>query len=155
MPLNSSGLPCAHQLDYPCLEFEVCFNMTGRGIHTGICMLLRTRMLQKNYCLCKWWNFLTNLLIFTILLCSIHTIRNVKDIFFVFLIKDINFDLRGDNSMTNSRILINGNESSFRVEDYLLNGTGTTCKNFTGQVEVLFLLFYILSIFFFCVACIS
>lgn len=92
VPLNSSGLPCAHQLDYPCLEFEVCFNMTGRGIHTGIY---------------------------------------------------INFDLRGDNSMTNSRILINGNESSFRVEDYLLNGTGTTCKNFTGQVEDVGPIFFI------------
>lgn len=78
-----------------------------------------------------------------------------KNIFFVLLIKDINFDLRGDNSMTSPRILINGNETSFRVEDYLLPETGTTCENFTGQVEVLFLLFYILSILFFCVVCIS
>lgn len=36
VPLNSSGLACAHNLDYPCLEFEVCFNMTGRGISTEI-----------------------------------------------------------------------------------------------------------------------
>lgn len=58
VPLNSSGLPCAHQLDYPCLEFEVCFNMTGRGIHTGICMLLRTRMLKKKLLLVQMIKFL-------------------------------------------------------------------------------------------------
>lgn len=34
--------------------------------------------------------------------------------------------------MINFRILINGNESSFRVEDYLLNGIGIICKNFMG-----------------------
>lgn len=49
VPLNSSGLACAHNLDYPCLEFEVCFNMTGRGISTEICMFPKTRMLQKIY----------------------------------------------------------------------------------------------------------
>lgn len=58
VPLNSSGLPCARQPDYPCLGFEVCFNMTGRGIHTGICMLLRTRMLQKKLLLVQMIKFL-------------------------------------------------------------------------------------------------
>lgn len=84
VPLNSSGLACAHKLDYPCLEFEVCFNMTGRGIRTGIY---------------------------------------------------INFDLRGDISMTSPRILLNGNASSIKFQDYPLFGTGTTCSNISGQVE--------------------
>lgn len=84
VPLNSSGLPCAHKLDYPCLEFEVCFNMTGRGIRTGIY---------------------------------------------------IDFDLGGDISMTSPRIMLNGRNSTIRMENFLLNGTGTTCTNITGQVE--------------------
>lgn len=55
-------------------------------------------------------------------------------------IKDVNFDLRGDISMASPRIVLNGNKSSINVQDYPLFGTGTTCINITGQVEVRFLI---------------
>lgn len=55
-----------------------------------------------------------------------------KNIFFVLFIKDINFDFCGDNLMISFRILINGNEISFRVEDYLLLEIGIICENFMG-----------------------
>ncbi|XP_056006956.1 integrin alpha-8-like [Ostrea edulis] len=32
IPLNSSGLGCSAVNDLPCLEIQVCFNLTGRGV---------------------------------------------------------------------------------------------------------------------------
>jgi hypothetical protein len=40
IPLNSSGLGCAASNDFPCLEIQVCFNLTGRGILSSTCMFL-------------------------------------------------------------------------------------------------------------------